>query len=78
MVSPFDMSVTNWIMLGLATPVQFYVGSQFYIGAYKALRNGRAEYGYSDCPGYQRSLYLQPAGSDWGIQRERFISIQRP
>jgi P-type Cu+ transporter len=42
MVSPFDMSVTNWLMLGLATPVQFFIGSQFYIGAYKALRNGRA------------------------------------
>jgi P-type Cu+ transporter len=42
MVSPFDMMTTDWIMLGLATPVQFYVGSQFYIGAFKALRNGRA------------------------------------
>jgi P-type Cu+ transporter len=42
MVSPFDMSVTNWLMLGLATPVQFYVGSQFYLGAFKALRNRRA------------------------------------
>ncbi len=42
MVSPLDMTVTNWIMLGLATPVQFYIGSQFYIGTFKALRNGRA------------------------------------
>ncbi len=42
LVSPLSMTVTNWIMLGLATPVQFYVGSQFYIGAFKALRNGRA------------------------------------
>jgi P-type Cu+ transporter len=42
MVSPFDMMTTGWIMLGLATPVQLYVGSQFYIGAFKALRNGRA------------------------------------
>jgi P-type Cu+ transporter len=32
----------DWIMLALATPVQFYVGWQFYTGGYKALRNGAA------------------------------------
>ncbi len=32
----------NWLMLALATPVQFYVGWQYYVGAYKALRNGAA------------------------------------
>lgn len=32
----------NWLMLALATPVQFYVGWQYYVGAYKALRNGSA------------------------------------
>ena len=32
----------NWRMLGLAIPVQFYVGWQFYVGAYKSLRNGSA------------------------------------
>ncbi len=32
----------DWLMFALATPVQFYVGSQFYVGAYKALRNGSA------------------------------------
>lgn len=32
----------NWIMLALATPVQFYVGAQYYVGAFKALRNGSA------------------------------------
>ena len=30
------------LMLGLATPVQFYVGWQYYVGAYKAIRNGSA------------------------------------
>jgi Cu+-exporting ATPase len=29
----------NWLMFALATPVQFYVGRQYYVGAYKALRN---------------------------------------
>ena len=32
----------NWAMLVLATPVQFYVGWDYYTGAYKALRNGAA------------------------------------
>ena len=32
----------NWLMLLLAAPVQFYVGWQYYIGAYKSLRNGSA------------------------------------
>ena len=31
-----------WFMLVLATPVQFYVGWQYYVGAFKALRNGSA------------------------------------
>jgi P-type Cu+ transporter len=30
------------LMFVLATPVQFYVGWQYYLGAYKALRNGSA------------------------------------
>ncbi len=32
----------KWLMLVLATPVQFYVGWQYYSGAYKSLRNGAA------------------------------------
>jgi P-type Cu+ transporter len=32
----------NWLMFALATPVQFYVGGQYYVGAYKALRNRSA------------------------------------
>jgi Cu+-exporting ATPase len=32
----------NWLMLALATPVQFYVGWQYYVGAYKALSNRNA------------------------------------
>ena len=33
---------TNWLMLALAMPVQFYVGWQYYVGAFKALRNKSA------------------------------------
>ncbi|WHY68457.1 heavy metal translocating P-type ATPase [Neobacillus sp. SuZ13] len=31
-----------WVQLALATPVQFYIGKQFYVGAYKALKNKSA------------------------------------
>ncbi|WP_313805099.1 heavy metal translocating P-type ATPase [Cytobacillus sp.] len=31
-----------WVQMALATPVQFYIGKQFYVGAYKALRNKSA------------------------------------
>jgi Cu+-exporting ATPase len=32
----------DWLMFLLATPVQFYVGWDYYTGAYKSLRNGSA------------------------------------
>ena len=32
----------NWLFLALATPVQFYVGGDYYVGAYKSLRSGSA------------------------------------
>jgi Cu+-exporting ATPase len=32
----------DWLFFALATPVQFYVGWQYYVGAYKALRNKSA------------------------------------
>ena len=32
----------NWVMFALATPVQFVVGAQYYVGAFKALRNRSA------------------------------------
>jgi len=32
----------NWVFFALATPVQFYVGWQYYVGAFKALRNRSA------------------------------------
>ncbi len=32
----------DWLFLLLATPVQFYVGADYYTGAFKSLRNGSA------------------------------------
>lgn len=37
-----DQPWVGWLMGVLATPVQFYVGWQYYVGAYKSLRNGSA------------------------------------
>ena len=37
-----DASWVNGLMLVLATPVQFYVGWDYYVGAFKALRNRSA------------------------------------
>ncbi|MBP1973039.1 heavy metal translocating P-type ATPase [Cohnella thailandensis] len=37
-----DFLMNPWFQLLLATPVQFYIGKPFYVGAYKALRNGSA------------------------------------
>ncbi|ESU72268.1 ATPase P [Geobacillus thermopakistaniensis] len=46
---PFDMGLpmpqllmNPWFQLLLATPVQFYIGGPFYVGAYRALRNKSA------------------------------------
>jgi Cu+-exporting ATPase len=37
-----DAAWVNWLMFLLATPVQFYVGWQYYVGAFKSLRNRSA------------------------------------
>lgn len=37
-----DLFMNPWFQLALATPIQFIIGKQFYVGAYKALRNGSA------------------------------------
>ena len=37
-----DTLAVDWLFLALATPVQFYVGWDYYTGAYKSLRNGSA------------------------------------
>ncbi|ARA96752.1 heavy metal translocating P-type ATPase [Geobacillus thermodenitrificans] len=46
---PFDLGLpmphglmNPWVQLLLATPVQFYIGGPFYLGAYRALRNKSA------------------------------------
>ncbi|NGP43998.1 copper-translocating P-type ATPase [Bacillaceae bacterium SIJ1] len=37
-----DIFMNPWFQMALATPVQFIIGAQFYVGAYKALKNKSA------------------------------------
>ncbi|WP_138496439.1 heavy metal translocating P-type ATPase [Paenibacillus pinistramenti] len=61
-----------WVQLALATPVQFWIGRQFYAGAYKALRNKSANMdvlvalGTSAAYFYSLYLTLSWAGSEHG------------
>jgi Cu+-exporting ATPase len=41
--SPFGERATMWVMLALATPVQFWAGSQFYAGAWRMARHRTAD-----------------------------------
>jgi Cu+-exporting ATPase len=41
--SPLGERATMWLMLALATPVQFWAGSQFYAGAWKVGRHWSAD-----------------------------------
>jgi len=60
-----EMFLNPWVQLALATPVQFIVGKQFYIGAFKALRNKSANMDVLVALGtsaaYFYSLYLSIA-----------------
>lgn len=63
-----DMFMNPWFQLILATPVQFYIGKQFYVGAYKALRNKSANMdvlvSLGTSAAYFYSLYLT---LDWAL-----------
>lgn len=63
-----DMLMNPWVQLALATPVQFIAGKQFYVGAYKALRNKSANMDVLVALGtsvaYLYSIFL---GIEWQI-----------
>ncbi|BBI34199.1 heavy metal translocating P-type ATPase [Cohnella abietis] len=64
-----ELFMNPWFQLTLATPVQFIIGWQFYVGAYKALRNGSANMdvlvalGTSAAYFYSLYLTIQSIGS---------------
>ncbi|KRE67430.1 ATPase P [Paenibacillus sp. Soil750] len=63
-----ELFMNPWFQLLMATPVQFYIGRQFYEGAYKALRNGSANMdvlvSLGTSAAYFYSLYLT---IDWVV-----------
>ncbi|MGG1398774.1 heavy metal translocating P-type ATPase [Bacillus salipaludis] len=60
-----EMFMNPWVQLALATPVQFIIGKQFYVGAYKALKNKSANMdvlvSLGTSAAYFYSLYLSIA-----------------
>lgn len=67
-----DILLNPWVQLILATPVQFIIGWQFYVGAYKALKNKSANMdvlvalGTSAAYFYSLYLTIQSIGMDPG------------
>ncbi|MBU8879163.1 heavy metal translocating P-type ATPase [Bacillus sp. FJAT-29790] len=65
-----DAFMNPWVQMALATPIQFYIGKQFYVGAYKALRNKSANMdvlvalGTSAAYFYSVYLAIEAAGRD--------------
>jgi P-type Cu+ transporter len=68
-----EMLKNPWVQLALATPVQFVVGKQFYVGAYKALKNKSANMdvlvalGTSAAYFYSLFLSIESLGTDEGM-----------
>ncbi|WP_456273415.1 heavy metal translocating P-type ATPase [Bacillus sp. AK031] len=68
-----EMLMNPWVQLALATPVQFIVGKQFYVGAYKALKNKSANMdvlvalGTSAAYFYSLFLAIQSIGANEGM-----------
>ncbi|WP_342419352.1 heavy metal translocating P-type ATPase [Paenibacillus sp. FSL H8-0168] len=63
-----ELFLNPWFQLVLTTPIQFVIGWQFYMGAYKALRNGSSNMDVLVALGtsaaYFYSLYLTLRPSD--------------
>lgn len=65
-----DAFMNPWVQMALATPVQFFIGKQFYVGAYKALKNKSANMdvlvalGTSAAYFYSAYLAIQTLGSN--------------
>ena len=54
-----DAFMNPWVQMALATPVQFFIGKQFYVGAYKALKNKSANMDVLSRSRYISRLFLQ-------------------
>ena len=83
-------SSNPWFQLALATPVQFWAGSIFYVGAIKALRHKAtdmntliavgtsAAYGYSVATILFPAFFIAAGPRAWTARRCRCTSTPRP
>ena len=60
-----EFLMNPWVQMALATPVQFFIGKQFYVGAYKALKNKSANMDVLVVLGNISRLFLQCVSSHW-------------
>ena len=67
----------NWLMLVLATPVQFYVGAQYYVGAFKSLRNRSANMDVLIAAGFFGGVFLLDPSRSGLVERARVFRDSR-
>ncbi|MDQ0049072.1 Cu+-exporting ATPase [Paenibacillus polymyxa] len=77
-----ELFLNPWFQLVLTTPIQFVIGWQFYVGAYKALRNGSSNMdvlvalGTSAAYFYSLYLTLRPADVMEGMAGMPVMTMQ--
>ncbi len=64
----------EWILFGLATPVQFYVGRDFYLGAWTALQNKTASMDTLIALGTS-AAYFYSVASLLGLVKEQYFEV---
>ncbi len=60
-----ELMLAPWVQLLLATPVQFWIGWRFYVGAYKSLRGGAGNMDVLVALGTSAAYFL----SAWNVAR---------
>ena len=61
-----EIFMNPWFQFALATPIQFIIGARFYIGAYKALRNGSANMDVLVALGTSAAYFYSLYATIWG------------
>jgi Cu+-exporting ATPase len=62
-----DRFMEPWFQFALATPVQFIIGARFYVGAFKALRNGSANMDVLVALGTSAAYFYSLYITIWGV-----------
>ena len=67
----------RWLQLALATPVQFWIGRRFYVGAWNALRGGGANMDVLVALGTTMAYGLSAVVTVLGLRRARLLRGER-